>query len=204
MAVFNANRNLSVEQQRQRLPIFRLRNHILYLLEQHQTLIIVGETGCGKSTQIPQYLYEAGWATEGTVEGQFISTERKKRSLQKSAVVARRVCVCVCVCLCVCVCVCVCVHVCVYTCVCTRVCVYTCVCAHVGVKGNILLCTAVVHLSPFLAGKCVCITQPRRVAAVTVATRVADERAAVLGREVRAVSVVSISVTAGSVGVASP
>ena len=31
----------------------------------------------------------------------------------------------------------------------------------------------------------ICITQPRRVAAVTVATRVAEERAAVLGHEVR-------------------
>ena len=31
----------------------------------------------------------------------------------------------------------------------------------------------------------ICITQPRRVAAVTVATRVAEERVAVLGHEVR-------------------
>lgn len=27
--------------------------------------MIVGETGCGKSTQLPQYLYEAGWAASG-------------------------------------------------------------------------------------------------------------------------------------------
>lgn len=30
-------------------------------------LIIVGETGSGKTTQIPQYLYEAQWATGGRV-----------------------------------------------------------------------------------------------------------------------------------------
>ena len=27
--------------------------------------MIVGETGCGKSTQIPQYLHRAGWAPQG-------------------------------------------------------------------------------------------------------------------------------------------
>ena len=30
------------------------RNAILYLVERYQTVIIIGETGCGKSTQIPQ------------------------------------------------------------------------------------------------------------------------------------------------------
>ena len=63
--VFNRNRNLSMEQQRQRLQVFRYRNHILYLLEKYQTLVLVGETGCGKSTQLPQYLLEAGWASDG-------------------------------------------------------------------------------------------------------------------------------------------
>uniref|UniRef100_A0A915BN31 RNA helicase n=1 Tax=Parascaris univalens TaxID=6257 RepID=A0A915BN31_PARUN len=56
---------LSIQQQRARLPIFKNRNHIIYLLEKYRTLIIVGETGCGKSTQIPQYLLEAGWAADG-------------------------------------------------------------------------------------------------------------------------------------------
>uniref|UniRef100_F1KXB2 RNA helicase n=1 Tax=Ascaris suum TaxID=6253 RepID=F1KXB2_ASCSU len=57
--------SLSIQQQRARLPIFKNRNHIIYLLEKYRTLIIVGETGCGKSTQIPQYLMEAGWASDG-------------------------------------------------------------------------------------------------------------------------------------------
>ena len=64
-AIFNNNASLSVQQQRQKLPIFALRNHLLYLVETYQTTIIIGETGCGKSTQIPQYLLEAGWAAEG-------------------------------------------------------------------------------------------------------------------------------------------
>ena len=33
------------------------------MVERHAVLILVGHTGCGKTTQVPQYLYEAGWAT---------------------------------------------------------------------------------------------------------------------------------------------
>lgn len=55
----------SMEKQRQRLPVFKYRTAILYLVETHATTIIVGETGSGKTTQIPQYLKEAGWAAGG-------------------------------------------------------------------------------------------------------------------------------------------
>lgn len=52
--VFNANHSLAIEAQRERLPIRSYRDTILYCLEQYQTLVLVGETGCGKSTQVPQ------------------------------------------------------------------------------------------------------------------------------------------------------
>lgn len=45
------------------LPISKFKNHILYALEKFTTVIIISETGSGKSTQIPQYLYHAGWTT---------------------------------------------------------------------------------------------------------------------------------------------
>ncbi|XP_047439691.1 probable ATP-dependent RNA helicase DHX35 [Mugil cephalus] len=67
--IFNPHTALSIEKQRQKLPVFKHRNNILYLVESFQTVIIVGETGCGKTTQIPQYLLEAGWAAEGKVIG---------------------------------------------------------------------------------------------------------------------------------------
>ncbi|CAG8695408.1 12228_t:CDS:10 [Funneliformis caledonium] len=57
----NLSSNLSIQQQRKRLPIFKSRDQVLYLVEKYQTTIIVGQTGCGKTTQIPQYLNEAGW-----------------------------------------------------------------------------------------------------------------------------------------------
>lgn len=46
----------SIEKQRQRLPVYKYRTAILYLVETHATTIIVGETGSGKTTQIPQVL----------------------------------------------------------------------------------------------------------------------------------------------------
>ena len=36
-----------------------------YAIENSHVTIIQGETGCGKSTQIPQYLFEAGWSDGG-------------------------------------------------------------------------------------------------------------------------------------------
>ena len=65
ITTFNPNGNMSLNQQRQKLPIFQYRNHILWLIENYKTVVLVGETGCGKSTQIPQYLHEAGWTGRG-------------------------------------------------------------------------------------------------------------------------------------------
>jgi pre-mRNA-splicing factor ATP-dependent RNA helicase DHX16 len=45
---------------RKTLPVFAYREEIIAAVQEHQVLIIVGETGSGKTTQVPQYLYEAG------------------------------------------------------------------------------------------------------------------------------------------------
>ena len=42
------------------LPIDRYKRPILYLLQQKRVLVLVGETGCGKSTRVPQFLFSAG------------------------------------------------------------------------------------------------------------------------------------------------
>ena len=45
-------------QGRATLPVFGYRQMILSTIDQHQVTIICGETGCGKSTQIPSFLLE--------------------------------------------------------------------------------------------------------------------------------------------------
>ncbi|KAH7103787.1 P-loop containing nucleoside triphosphate hydrolase protein [Auriculariales sp. MPI-PUGE-AT-0066] len=52
---------------RHALPIAKHKDKLLYCIEKHQVVIVVGQTGCGKTTQLPQYLYEAGWAPKGSV-----------------------------------------------------------------------------------------------------------------------------------------
>lgn len=44
----------------QSLPVFKYKKEILDILNDHQILIVVGETGSGKTTQIPQYLLLRG------------------------------------------------------------------------------------------------------------------------------------------------
>ncbi|KAF8185064.1 pre-mRNA splicing factor [Mycena galopus ATCC 62051] len=66
-AVPSAISSLSIQSQRERLPIFKHRDKLLYSIEKHGVIIVVGQTGCGKTTQLPQYLMESGWAENGNV-----------------------------------------------------------------------------------------------------------------------------------------
>ena len=69
------------------LPIAKHRREILYLLERHQVLVIIGATGCGKTTQLCQYLRSAKW----TIPGKKVVcvTQPRRASAQT---VAMRVC----------------------------------------------------------------------------------------------------------------
>ena len=43
---------------RSKLPAFGVRDKIIELIENNNVIVISGETGCGKTTQIPQYILE--------------------------------------------------------------------------------------------------------------------------------------------------
>lgn len=60
---------LSIQETRKSLPIYQYRDEFLAALEQYQVLVIVGETGSGKTTQLPQYLHEAGYTKDGMKVG---------------------------------------------------------------------------------------------------------------------------------------
>ena len=44
---------------RQSLPAWSCREEFLRLYSQHRALVVTGETGCGKTTQIPQFIFES-------------------------------------------------------------------------------------------------------------------------------------------------
>ena len=49
------------------LPIYARRTDIVQTITSHQVTVLVGETGSGKSTQVVQYLYDAGVARNGLI-----------------------------------------------------------------------------------------------------------------------------------------
>lgn len=76
--------SLSIQDQRKSLPIYKLRDPLLQAIHdvspmsclpilrsltrlQHNVLIVVGDTGSGKTTQMTQYLAEAGYADRGRI-----------------------------------------------------------------------------------------------------------------------------------------
>lgn len=52
---------------RKKLPVFPYREEFLAAVKDHQILVLVGETGSGKTTQIPQYLHEIGYSELGKI-----------------------------------------------------------------------------------------------------------------------------------------
>lgn len=61
------SRTKSMQQQRQYLPIYASREELMRLIRQNRVIIIVGETGSGKTTQLTQYLYEEGMSEFGII-----------------------------------------------------------------------------------------------------------------------------------------
>lgn len=56
------NPNLrQIIEERSKLPIASFRDVITSTIESHQVVLISGETGCGKTTQVPQYLLDYMW-----------------------------------------------------------------------------------------------------------------------------------------------
>jgi pre-mRNA-splicing factor ATP-dependent RNA helicase DHX15/PRP43 len=51
---------------RVKLPVYQFKDRLLDAVSKNQIVVVEGETGSGKTTQIPQFLVEAGYAEQGT------------------------------------------------------------------------------------------------------------------------------------------
>lgn len=70
---------------REKLPIWKHRNEIREVLRKNDVLIIVAETGSGKSTQVPQFLMTEDWCCKKTVK---IRTKDRTESVSVGGVIA--------------------------------------------------------------------------------------------------------------------
>ena len=59
--------DLSIQEQRESLPTFKLRSALIKAIHENQILVVVGDTGSGKTTQMTQYLAEEGFAERGKI-----------------------------------------------------------------------------------------------------------------------------------------
>ncbi|GAB5360696.1 hypothetical protein AAMO2058_000649300 [Amorphochlora amoebiformis] len=57
----------TIKQQREFLPIYTVRDELLQIVRDHQIVVIVGETGSGKTTQMTQYMLEDGYGDIGII-----------------------------------------------------------------------------------------------------------------------------------------
>jgi len=64
---FGQRSKLSIQEQRQSLPIYKLKKELIQAVHDNQVLVVIGETGSGKTTQVTQYLAEAGYTTRGKI-----------------------------------------------------------------------------------------------------------------------------------------
>lgn len=79
--VFNVHveRDSLVQEQRSQLPIFAEEQSIMESIKGNPVVIICGETGSGKTTQVPQFLYEAGYGNPASSNPGMIAVTQPRR-----------------------------------------------------------------------------------------------------------------------------
>lgn len=60
-------RTRTLKEQREYLPAFACREDLLRVIRDNQVVVVVGETGSGKTTQLAQFLYEDGYCQFGII-----------------------------------------------------------------------------------------------------------------------------------------
>lgn len=71
------SRKMILEQKAQ-LPITKLRRELIEAIDAHDVLVVIGETGSGKTTQMVQYLVEEGYCDHS--RGAFVKTDSESKN----------------------------------------------------------------------------------------------------------------------------
>eukprot|EP00072_Mus_musculus_P059459 XP_011239139.1 PREDICTED: probable ATP-dependent RNA helicase DHX37 isoform X3 [Mus musculus] len=81
------NRTPEMQEERLKLPILAEEQAIMEAVAEHPIVIVCGETGSGKTTQVPQFLYEAGYSSEDSIIG--VTEPRRVAAVAMSQRVAK-------------------------------------------------------------------------------------------------------------------
>nr|XP_004668515.2 probable ATP-dependent RNA helicase DHX37 isoform X2 [Jaculus jaculus] len=81
------SRTPEIQEERLKLPILSEEQAIMEAVAEHPIIIVCGETGSGKTTQVPQFLYEAGYSSEGSIIG--VTEPRRVAAMAMSQRVAK-------------------------------------------------------------------------------------------------------------------
>ncbi|XP_004690689.1 PREDICTED: probable ATP-dependent RNA helicase DHX37 [Condylura cristata] len=81
------NRSPEIQEERLKLPILSEEQVIMEAVAEHPVVIVCGETGSGKTTQVPQFLYEAGYSSEDSIIG--VTEPRRVAAMAMSQRVAK-------------------------------------------------------------------------------------------------------------------
>ncbi|KAM9622967.1 putative ATP-dependent RNA helicase DHX37 [Trichechus inunguis] len=81
------NRSPEMQEERLKLPILAEEQVIMEAVAENPIVIVCGETGSGKTTQVPQFLYEAGYSSDDSIIG--VTEPRRVAAITMSQRVAK-------------------------------------------------------------------------------------------------------------------
>ena len=61
------SKSKSIKEQKEYLPVYSVRSELMNLINNNKIVIVVGETGSGKTTQLTQYMLEEGYGKSGII-----------------------------------------------------------------------------------------------------------------------------------------
>ncbi|KAJ2890028.1 putative ATP-dependent RNA helicase DHR1, partial [Coemansia aciculifera] len=73
------DRPSSIQEQRTQLPVYAEEQQIMEAITENPVVVLSGETGSGKTTQVPQFLFEAGYGDPGSSNPGMIGITQPRR-----------------------------------------------------------------------------------------------------------------------------
>ena len=74
-----------MQRQRQGLPAFDMKQHIVDTVMNNQVVVLSGETGCGKTTQVPQFILDGAVSSGSGSHCNIICTQPRRISAMSVA-----------------------------------------------------------------------------------------------------------------------